>query len=262
MSRDAVRRLTHHAAMPLVLVAALACAGGKDKSDPTSPGNTTGTVNGGWSGTTSQGRPIDFLVSNGSVVFTMISTQVVAGTCTSTFTTFISSIARQTTYPVTNGDFTVASTTSAGTRTINGTLNTSGSGSGSMLITDNRCASTLNGTWTANKATTPLVNLAGTWNATFLSSAQPIATNGTMTLTQTGSTIAGTYTTATGGSGTVSGTVFGRMFLFSMNQTTQGCTGTFTGHGAVMSSPEFIVYNYTGSDCLGTHNLGSGSADR
>lgn len=257
-----IRQSARRAAAAAIIVALAACAGGKDKKDPTSPGSTEGTVNGGWSGTTSQGRPIDFLVSNGSVVFTMISTQVVAGTCTSTFTTFVSSIARQTTYPVTNGNFTVATTTSAGTRTINGALNTSGSGSGSMVITDNRCASTLNGTWTANKATTPLVNLSGTWNASFISSAQPIAVNGTMTITQTGSTITGTYTTTTGGSGTVSGTVLGRMFLFSMNQTTQGCTGTFSGHGAVVPSPEFIVYNYTGQDCLGTHNLGSGSAGR
>jgi hypothetical protein len=250
-------------ALAAALLVATACSGGgKDKSDPTSPGNTQGTVNGGWSGTTSQGRSIDFLVSDGKVAITAISTNVTAGTCTSTFTTIISALYRQTTYPVSNGQFTVAATTSAGTRTINGTLNVSGSGTGTLDVFDNKCATSMNGTWTATKAASPLISLSGTWNASFISSAQPIAVNGTMILTQSGSTVTGTYTTVSGGVGTVSGSVFGRMFLFSLNQTTQACTGSFSGHGTLMPSPETMVYYYTGSDCLGTHNQGAGSATK
>jgi hypothetical protein len=246
----------------IALVLTLGCAGGKDSKNPTSPGNTQGTVNGGWSGTTSQGRTIDFLVDNGNVSLTMISTSVTAGTCVTTLTTFISSVFRGTSYPVSSGAFTTSTSGTGGSLTVSGTLNTAGTGTGTVAVNDVKCATTFNGTWTATKSAAPLVSLTGTWNANFASSAQTSRVNGQMVLTQNGSAITGTYTTVSGGVGTVTGSVFGRLFMFSLNQTTQGCTGSFTGNGAIMPSPELMVYYYTGSDCLGTHSAGNGTGSR
>jgi len=65
-----------------------------------------------------------------------------------------------------------------------------------------------------------------------------------------------------GAMGTFVGTVSGRTATFTLTQTTPGCSGTFSGHAVVMPSPELLVYYYSGTDCLGTHTNGNGSATR
>ena len=165
--------------------------------------------------------------------------------------------------PVTSGSFTYSSSGSSGSRALTGTLTTTGSANGTLLVNDIQCNGTLNATWTATKASGASINLTGTWNATFRSSLVPQA-NGTLTLAQSGTTLSGTYTIpSTGAGGSVSGTVLGQTVKFTLTQTgPPGCTGTFTGHAVVMSPPEVLFFYYSGNDCLGMHAFGNGSGTR
>ncbi|MEA3245514.1 MAG: hypothetical protein U9Q74_05100 [Gemmatimonadota bacterium] len=140
-------------------------------------------------------------------------------------------------------------------------MTTAGTATGTINVVNTQCNGTLNATWTASKAGGPEVALSGTWNGTFASSLVS-RTSGTLVLSQNGANVTGTYTLPNGARGNLTGTVSGRTMTFTLSQTTVGCTGTFAGHGVLMPSPELLVYFYTGSDCLGSHTQGNGSASR
>lgn len=258
------------------LLGAIACGGGSGDATapPASPGgNTTpppttpppspnAAFLGGWSGATSQGKPLAFHVTENGVAVVMVGWSVTGTGCTDNIVSFLSREPPNSPFAIADGAFTATQTsTTYGTLTLTGTLTAAGTASGSLTMNDTRCVGTLTGTWTATKATGPEVSLAGSWNGTFASSLVS-RTNGSFTLTQSDRSVSGTYAVQTGALGTLNGTLSGRTMAFSLTQTTVGCTGTFSGHGVVMPSPETLVYFYSGSDCLGAHTAGSGSATR
>lgn len=252
-------------------VALAACGGGGDKTgddggSPTAPGAATGTnaaFAGGWSGTTAQGKPLSLLVQSEGVTLVMVGWRTTGATCNSDITQFMSRIPASTAFPLSAGTFTGSVTsTTLGTTSLTGTLQSSGSAAGTLAVNDTRCQGTTNTTWTATRASAAEVNVTGTWNATFASSLVT-RINGTLTLAQSGTAITGTYNIpGNGAMGTFVGTVSGRTATFTLTQTTPGCSGTFSGHAVVMPSPELLVYYYSGTDCLGTHTNGNGSAAR
>jgi hypothetical protein len=257
-----------YACLGSLLVAAAACSGGggDSKSSPTGPStpttpSTQGSIVGGWGGTTSQGRTIHFLVTDLGIPLFMVNTSIVGTACTSTVTSYLPRTGADAPHAVSNGAFSVSTTGSSGTLAMTGSLQTSGTGSGAINVNDTRCNGTLNGTWTATKAAGPEVTLTGTWNANFASSLVP-RTNGTITLTQNGAAIVGTYSLPNGAQGTMTGTVSGRMATISLVQTTVGCAGAFAGYAAVSPPPETLTYFYAGVDCLGAHTGGNGTATR
>jgi hypothetical protein len=198
---------------------------------------------------------------NDAIALAVVGWSVQTTSCTDGIVSFIAREPPNAPYAVTNGGFTFSNTSSTfGTLTVSGSLNGS-TGSGTLGVNDTHCVGVFNGTWTATKASGPEVNLTGTWRSTFQSSLVS-RTDGTLVLTQSGSAVTGTYSLVNGATGSVSGTVIGRMLTFKLTQTTAGCAGTFTGHGAVMAAPELLTYFYTGSDCLGAHVGGSGSGTR
>lgn len=253
---------------PLV---ALSCSGGGDKAadvggsptGPTNPSGANAALVGGWSGTTAQGKSLSLLVQADGVTLVMVGWRTTGTTCNSDITQFMSRIPASTAYPLASGAFSAASTSSTlGTTTLAGTLQSSGSAAGTLTVNDTRCQGTTNTTWTATRAAGAEVNLAGTWNGTFASSLVT-RINGTITLSQAGNAVTGTYSIpGNGAQGTFVGTVSGRTATFTLTQTTPGCTGTFSGHAVVMPSPEVLVYYYSGTDCLGMHTNGNGSATR
>jgi hypothetical protein len=253
----------------LLVAGVLACSGGggsDSPASPTSPGTTStpatnASLAGGWGGTTSQGRLIHFLMTDAGIPIFMVSTSIAGTLCTSTVTSYLPRVAPDAPHAVTGGAFSVSTTGSSGTLAMTGTLLAAGTASGTITVNDTRCNGTLNGTWNATRATGADVNLTGTWNASFASSLVT-RTNGTITLSQNGTALTGTYSLPNGAIGTISGIIRGRMATMTLTQTTVGCTGTFTGYAAVMPTPETLTYFYSGTDCLGTHAGGNGSATR
>ena len=257
----------------LLLVAACSGGGGDGDGDetngptgPSSPSTPSGGSNaqfaGGWTGTTSQGRDIALLVTDNGIVLALVSTSVAGTSCTTGVTTFITREPPAQPIEVANGAFSIATSGSSGSLAVAGVLAASGTASGTITVNDTKCVGSLNATWTATRASGALVNLSGTWNGTFASSLVS-RVPGVFTLTQNGATLNGSFNIpSNGATGTVAGTISGRMATFTFTQTTAGCSGTFTGHGVVMSNPEVLVYYYTGSDCLGAHTGGNGSATR
>jgi hypothetical protein len=165
---------------------------------------------------------------------------------------------------ITAGSFTYNTTTSTGTRTFAGSVTAAGNANGTFVITDTQCGGSVNGTWTATRATTASVDLTGTWNGSFRSSLVP-QTTGTLFLVQSGTTLSGTYTVpSTGAGGPVSGTVLGQTARFTLTQTAPaGCPGVFTGHAVLLTGANPVLFFfYAGADCLGVHTAGSGTGTR
>lgn len=242
------------AIMPVVLVTA--CSKKKDATGPRA------SFNGGWSGTTSQARPFHFLVTEQGIVLSMIGYRVQGTACTTDLISVVSREPPNQPFAVTpDGDFTILSSSSARTYTASGTMFAEGDADGTLNVTAITCNGVSNDTWTATKATGAGVNLSGNWSGTFYTSLVPTAT-ATYTLTQTGTALSGTVTLPNGARFTISGTVSGRMITFTATETTTGCSGSFSGHGTVLPSPEFMVLYFTGNDCQGAHTGGFGSGSR
>lgn len=260
-----LRSILRPAAFGVFMLSASACGGSDpdDPDDPTGPNPpASNSLVGGWTGMTSQDRPFAMHVDDTGVALIMIGFSVPGSGCPQG-TSVLPFEPPSTPLVITSGAFTLSTSGSAGTRIISGSFGTTGGATGTLVINDTNCGGQLNATWTATKATSAAVDLSGTWNGTFKSSLVS-QTAGVLTLTQSGTNVTGTYNIPSNGAGgTVSAQVFGRTVRFTMTQTTPAsCPGTFTGHAVLMPSPELLVYNYTGSDCLGTHITGNGSGSR
>lgn len=125
-----------------------------------------------------------------------------------------------------------------------------------------------NGTWVktyndCNEVEGLCVDVTGTWEGTYSTSLIPFAQT-TFTLTQSGSNVTGTYSTSTGVGGEATGSFSGRInentITFTLNQTTPECPGTFSGIATVTGNT--MNFTFTGSDCMGYHADGRGSATR
>ena len=103
-------------------------------------------------------------------------------------------------------------------------------------------------------------NLTGTWSGTFTTSIITTPSQIALVLSQSGSSVTGTYSTQGGGVGTVSGTVSGNTFTYALQQTTAGCPGSFTGSGTV--SGNTMSFTFSGNDCRGTHSNGQGTVTK
>ena len=261
--------------LSLLALAAAACAGGGagdggTSDSPTGPSTpstpqTSGAsaVAGGWTGTTSQGRSFAMHVDDAGVALIMIGFSVPGAGCPQGLVSFISFEAPRTPLTVTNGAFTYSSTGSSGSLGLNGSLATAGTGNGTLTINDTQCNGLLNATWSATRAAGATVSLTGTWTGSLRSSLVAQST-ASLTFAQSGNNITGTYSvSSTGAGGTISGVVLGRTARFTLTQTAPAnCPGTFNGHAVVSDTPVTLLFYYAGTDCLGTHTGGTGSAIR
>ncbi len=234
------------------LTLALACS-----KDSTAPGSS---INGGWTGSTSQGRPAHFLVADGDVVIAVFSFEVVGTQCTDDVLLVLGRDPGEVPYTVTNNQFVVSTSGSAGSATLSGTIS-GNTTSGSLTINAIICQGTGNFTWTAQKATGAEINIAGNWSGD-ISSNINAGTPFQAALSQAGANLSGTWAAGSGGTGTISGTVTGRMGTFRLTQTTSGCPGTFNGYATLVPTFDDLVYFFNGQDCQGTHTDGFGTSQR
>src|SRR5262245_49634222 len=101
----------------------------------------------------------------------------------------------------------------------------------------------------------PPITVSSTWSgvyATSLIDAVPVRFD----LAQTGSQLTGTFEDLEGRTGTLTGSMSGSVFSFTLTETSPGCGGTFSGSGTSTFSE--LSFTFTGSDCLGTHSNGQG----
>ena len=101
--------------------------------------------------------------------------------------------------------------------------------------------------------------VTGSWEGSFADSLG----SGTISLSfeqQNDGSVSGTYTTTSGGAGTVSGNLNGDILKFLLTQTTNGCPGSYTGILSLGS--ERASATYWGNDCKGKHENGVVSVQR
>jgi hypothetical protein len=245
-------------ALLLGLVALLPAACSKD-----SPAGPAASYVGGWSGTTSQGRMLRFYVDREGIALAALSYEVVGATCTEQTILYASSKDPDDHFSVTGSTMGYQGSYPELSINLTGSFSSS-SASGSLTLISTACDGVINGTWTATKASGPAFNAVGAWDGA-QSSNRSDYTPITFLLTQSGAGLGGTYNSARGGYGNVSGTVSGKLAQFTLTQTTPNCTGRFEGYAVVVDEPgttEFFVFAFDGQDCLGSYTKGWGYANR
>jgi hypothetical protein len=241
------------AAAAATLLAAAAC--GKD-----GPAGPAAAYVGAWTGTTSQGYIFNFYVTDEGIVLAVVQFQVVGTSCTAGRIVFYPRISPGPPYAIADDSFSVQTGFSGGTVDFAGAFTASNQASGTLAVDATTCGGSISATWTATKATGPEVVFAGNWDGMFQSNLT--STTITLSLTQNGANLSGSFAGPNGLMGNVSGTVDGAFASFRLTETTQGCPGRFDGYAMLYEGPpEFIFFALAGSNCLGTHQGAAGFAD-
>lgn len=102
----------------------------------------------------------------------------------------------------------------------------------------------------------PAVNVTGTWRGPVVSSVTGTST-ATLTLTQNGAALTGTYATSGGVGGNLTGTVSGYAANVTITPTLAGCTGSLGGTGTVSGTT--MTFAYSGATSCGGPESGSGT---
>ncbi|MFA7227734.1 MAG: hypothetical protein WC061_01765 [Melioribacteraceae bacterium] len=116
------------------------------------------------------------------------------------------------------------------------------------------------GTDSENPAEPAAANYSGTWAGTITSNMISTPAPISITIFHTNNSITGSYEVITGASGTVAGSVNKNAITFTLTQTTQGCTGSFSGQGTFNGTS--MIFTYSGNDCWGTHSNGNGNVTK
>ncbi len=102
--------------------------------------------------------------------------------------------------------------------------------------------------------------ITGSWTGTVTDAVTGEAT-ATLALAQAGDTVAGTWSTSLGSTGSVSGTTDGLTMDFAVEVLDAGCPGTLTGTGTV-GEGGLMAISYTGSTTCGGDTTGGGTLAR
>ncbi len=98
-----------------------------------------------------------------------------------------------------------------------------------------------------------IASLVGSWTASFADSLNAGIVE--FQLEERSETmVVGPYAASTGGGGTISGTLSGNAFSFTLTQNVPKCPGTFGG--TAILSGDHALGTYEGRDCLGEHKSG------
>lgn len=112
-------------------------------------------------------------------------------------------------------------------------------------------------------AAPPSVDATGTWSGPYNSSVFGARTM-TVNLQQSGASLTGTYSSTTGGLGSISGSVSGNTASLTITVTTPGCSGSFNGTGIVtvpqVGAPTMsFSYNGASNAACGGQESGTGN---
>lgn len=104
------------------------------------------------------------------------------------------------------------------------------------------------------------VNATGTWHGSYNSTVFGAQTM-TLNIQQNGSALTGTYSSSTGATGTISGSVSGNTASVTITVTTPGCGGHFDGTGIIdtQTNPDTMSFQYNGSSTCGGNESGTGN---
>jgi hypothetical protein len=107
-------------------------------------------------------------------------------------------------------------------------------------------------------STASLVTWLGYYQSSLIEEDTPLYVE----MDQSGTSFSGSFMDQSGQEGTINGTITDEDVTLRFTQTTQGCNGTFTGEGiidtAYLPRTNTIFFDFSGTDCNGTHTDGSG----
>ena len=103
------------------------------------------------------------------------------------------------------------------------------------------------------------VNATGTWHGSYNSTVSGAQTM-TLNIQQNGDALTGTYSSSTGATGSISGSVSGSTASGIITVTTPGCAGNFDGTGIIdtQTNPNTMSFQYNGSSTCGGNESGTG----
>ena len=108
----------------------------------------------------------------------------------------------------------------------------------------------------SSSSTATPVNATGAWSGPYNSSVFGAQTV-TLNIMQTGSTVSGTYSSSTGGLGSISGSMDGDTAKVIIAVTTPGCSGSFNTTCIVTGNQ--MSFGYSGSSTCGGNESGTGN---
>lgn len=225
---------------------------GCSKGNPA--GATAPVYDGSWTGVTSQGSPISFTIVNNSLCSLQIAVSISGAYCNISIEP---TVAINPGKSLTGNQFDFSTTFGNVPFSVHGEYGPADSFSGVIHASSTQCDGTVDIAWNATKHTQSQINLTGTWIGTYSTSL--IATSDvTFNLTQTEAQYSGTYYSTNKSQGTITGTISNSTMAFSLHQTTVNCNGDFSGSATVTN--DTMRFSFTGSDCLGYHANGTGTA--
>jgi len=102
-------------------------------------------------------------------------------------------------------------------------------------------------------------DISGNWSGNYSTNLISGSIN-FVNITQSGINFSGTYNDSLGTIGTISGEYNGNAFDFTMTQTNSTCSGSFNGTAYINGNT--LTFTFTGYNCLGTHENGTGTLTR
>ena len=122
------------------------------------------------------------------------------------------------------------------------------------------CGGIESGTGNLTKQAPVSIDATGTWNGPYNSTVFGAQTM-TLNIQQYVALITGTYSSSTGATGFIFGSVSDNIASFTIALTTPGCGGSFVGTGSIdaRSNPNTMTYQYSGSSTCGGNESGTGN---
>lgn len=101
-------------------------------------------------------------------------------------------------------------------------------------------------------------DITGTWKGRFSTNLVSYVSV-KLNLKQEGTRVKGTFRGSGGQKGKIRGRFKGEKLNFTIQTTTSGCSGRFSGAARLNENGDTMRFNFTGSDCAGTHKNGRGT---
>jgi hypothetical protein len=122
------------------------------------------------------------------------------------------------------------------------------------------CGGNESGTGNLTKQAPVPIDATGTWNGPYNSTVSGAQTM-TLNIQQNIAVITGTYSSSTGATGSILGSVSDNTASFTIILNTQDCSGSFVGTGIIdaRSNPNTMSYQYSGSSTCGGNESGTGN---
>ena len=238
----------------LLLTILTSCGDGGDSATSSRAWvNATGTWYGSYNSTVFGAQTMTLiLVRNGDgLTGTYSSSTGASGAVSGSVSGNIASLTITLTTPGCGGNFDATGIIDLQTNPVTMSLQYSGSST---------CGGNESGSGNLTKQAPPPIDATGTWYGPYNSTVSGAQTM-TLNMQQNIAALTGTYSSSTGATGAVSGSVSGNIASFTITLTTPACGGNFDATGIIdtRTDPGTMSYQYSGSSVCGGSESGTGN---